>query len=450
VLDPGRVEPGGLHLHLRRRPVTSWNRWPVLRDQTVLDLKDRHAALPVVSRPYIAFGNGRSYSDVCLNEGGILLHTRQLDKFIAFDRASGRLACESGVLLSEILDLTVPRGWFLPVTPGTRQVTLGGAIANDVHGKNHHGAGSFGAHVLRLALRRSDGSLRICGPAQDPDWFAATVGGLGLTGIILWAEIQLVPITSRTMTAQARRFSSLQEFWAVNAEANAEWPYTVAWVDCMSSTRAGLGRGVFYCGRHAASDSGTAPRNGRTRRVGIDPPFSLINTASVRIFNEVYFRTHGATGVHTSDYQPFFYPLDGVDDWNRLYGRRGFFQYQCVLPFPEAMPALQLMLERIARSGEASFLAVLKTFGAGTPVGMLSFARPGVTLAVDFPNRGEATTRLLSSLDDVVLDAGGALYPAKDARMPAKLFNAGYPRAGEFVRFIDPMASSSFWRRVTA
>jgi FAD/FMN-containing dehydrogenase len=432
-----------------RSPITSWNRWPVLRHQTVLSLGDRHAPLPDLPRPFIAYGNGRSYSDVCLNDGGFLLDTRRLDKFISFDRANGRLACEAGVLLSEILDLVVPQGWFLPVTPGTRQVTVGGAIANDVHGKNHHRAGSFSRHVLQLGLRRSDGTLRICGPGQDRDWFSATVGGLGLTGVILWAEIQLTPISGPMMTTQARRFNNLDEFWSLNSEASAAWPYTVAWVDCISSTPGRLGRGVLFCGRHASESAADVTPSSRSWRIGVEPPFSLINKWSVSAFNGLYFRGHGTTRIDSSHYVPFFYPLDRVEDWNRLYGPRGFFQYQCVLPPQQAVSAVAVMLERIARSGEASFLAVLKTFGDAAPLGMLSFARPGVTLAVDFPNRGAATAQLFSSLDDIVMDAHGALYPAKDARMPAKVFQTGYPRASEFARFIDPKASSSFWRRVS-
>ena len=439
-----------LHDHgVKPSTYVAWNRWPVPGDQAVLTLSDRYAPLPDLPRSYIAYGNGRSYSDVCLNDGGFLLDTHRLDKFVSFDRDTGRLACEAGVLLSDLLELIVPHGWFLPVTPGTREITVGGAIANDVHGKNHHGAGTFSAHVQALGLRRSDGSLRVCGPSQNPDWFAATVGGLGLTGVILWAEIQLLRITSPMMTVQALRFRNLDEFWTVNATASAEWPYTVAWVDCMSARPGRLGRGVLFCGRHAAVVEPLTSRRGRPLRIGIDPPFSLINYPTVRAFNALYYRTHGSTGIGASHYAPFFYPLDGVQDWNRLYGPRGFFQYQCVLPFPQAVSAVATVLERIARSGEASFLAVLKTFGDARPVGILSFPRPGVTLAVDLPNRGERTLRLMRNLDDVVLEAGGALYPAKDARMPARLFRAGYPRFAEFARFIDPLASSGFWRRVS-
>jgi hypothetical protein len=249
---------------------------------------------------------------------------------------------------------------------------------------------------------------------------------------------------------QSLRFRNLEEFWPVNAQASAEWPYTVAWVDCMSARRDRLGRGVLFCGKHAAGSGPIVARRSRALRLGVDPPFSLINNPTVHAFNTLYFHTHGSTDVGSSHYVPFFYPLDGVQDWNRLYGPRGFFQYQCVLPFPQATTALATMLERVARSGEASFLAVLKTFGDARPVGLLSFPRPGVTLAVDFPNRGERTLRLMQGFDDIVLEAGGALYPGKDARMPARLFRAGYPRLEEFSRYLDPKASSGFWRRVSA
>ncbi|MGH8129865.1 MAG: FAD-binding oxidoreductase, partial [Steroidobacteraceae bacterium] len=233
--------------------MTAWNRWPVFRNQTVIRLHDRDAPLPQPGRPCIAHGNGRSYSDVCLNEGGYLLDTRAMDRFMTFDRDAGRICCEAGVLLADIVRLTVPQGWFLPVTPGTLQVTVGGAIANDVHGKNHHVAGSFGRHVRKLALRRSDGELKFCGSDIEPGWFAATVGGLGLTGVILWAELQLLAIDGEQMDLQSTRFESLDDFWAINDEATRHWPYTVAWLDCLARSRRGLGRGWLHCGRHATT-----------------------------------------------------------------------------------------------------------------------------------------------------------------------------------------------------
>lgn len=433
-----------------RRAVTAWNRWPVYRDQSVVRLYDRDSPLPALPRPFVAHGNGRSYSDVCLNDGGFLLDTCGLDKFISFDRAAGRLRCEAGVLLRDVVALVVPQGWFLPVTPGTLQVTVGGAIANDVHGKNHHVSGSFGRHVLQVGLRRSDGRLLTCGPDSQPGWFAATVGGLGLTGVILWAEMQLLPLPSETMLLRTRRFRCLEEFWTLNAEAGSSWPYTVAWVDCLSGSRRARGRGVLFCGRHAPKPAGRLSPPGRSLRMGFDPPASLVNRWTARLFNGAYYRAHGADRAGLCHYLRFFYPLDRIEDWNRLYGPRGFFQYQCVLPSPQAGTQLGEILARIAGSGQASCLAVLKTFGEFAPPGMLSFARPGVTLAVDFPNRGGSTVKLLQDLDDVVLAADGALYPAKDARMPARLFRAGYPRLAEFMPYVDPMISSSFWRRVTS
>ena len=260
-----------------RPAVTAWNRWPVFRDQTVIRLYDRDAPLPQPGKPCVAHGNGRSYSDVCLNDGGCLLDTRALDRFISFDRDTGRVCCEAGVLLADVVRLAVPQGWFLPVTPGTLQVTVGGAIANDVHGKNHHVAGSFGRHVRKLALRRSDGELKICCRDVEPSWFAATVGGLGLTGIILWAEIQLLAIEGEQMELQSTRFECLDDFWAINDEATGRWPYTVAWIDCLSQSRRGLGRGWLHCGRHARAIPRGADRPGASRRIPFEPPVSLVD-----------------------------------------------------------------------------------------------------------------------------------------------------------------------------
>ena len=432
-----------------REAVTAWNRWPVFRDQTVIRLHDRAAALPRPHSPCIAHGNGRSYSDVCLNDGGVLLDTRGLDRFIDFDPDSGVICCEAGVLLADIVRLAVPRGWFLPVTPGTLQVTVGGAIANDVHGKNHHIAGSFGRHVRKLALRRSDGELKTCSPSDEPAWFAATVGGLGLTGVILWAEIQLIAIASEQMELQSTRFGSLEDFWAINDQAMGRWTYTVAWLDCLARSRGKFGRGWLHCGRHAAASARGAARPGRSRRVPFEPPLSLVNRTSARLFNALYYRAPRAA-AGSGHFQPFFYPLDRIADWNRLYGPRGFLQYQCVLPPSTARQALPHVLRRIAASREAAFLGVLKTFGDFQAAGLLSFPRAGATLAVDFPHRGERSLRLFRDLDRIVHDAGGALYPAKDARMPATMFRAGYARMEEFTRYVDPMMSSSFWRRVSA
>ena len=427
--------------------LTAWGQLPAHCEtpaQRELWWSDRRAALPEGAGSLLAYGNGRSYGDVGLNSAGTLLHTRGLSRFIAFDDTTGRLVCEAGVLLSEILAVFLPRGWFLPVTPGTRYVTVGGAIANDVHSKNHHGAGTFGCHVQRFELLRSDGSRRVCSRGEHAEWFAATIGGLGLTGLITWAEIELRRIPGAHIDVVNRRFVGLDEFFAHNAELEARHEYTVAWIDCLAARP----RGIFMAGDHAETPgfTGAPARGDGGPAVPLTPPFSLINSLSLHAFNFAYYhRPVPAQGrVH---YAPFFYPLDGVRHWNRLYGRRGFFQYQFAVPVAERA-ALDEIFATIAASGQGSFLAVLKTFGDLPSPGILSFPKAGVTLALDFPNHGEATLALFSRLDAIVEAAGGRLYAAKDARMAGDFFRRSYPRLTEFSAYLDPRFASDFARRV--
>lgn len=427
----------------------SWNRLPRVEPQAAHALTNRQENLPdTLPRPFLAHGNGRSYGDVCLTETGSLLMTRGLDRFINFDPVQGVVRCEPGVTLGEVLALVVPHGWFLASTPGTRLATIGGAIANDVHGKNHHDVGSFGHHVRAFELWRSDGNVIECRPDQNGDWFRATIGGLGLTGLIRWAEIQLMPIQNPWMWVQSQRFSNLEEFWVLNREAEACWPYTVAWIDCLAKGKA-KGRGILLSGQHAAAQANLPAFKTGEKRVPFDPPFSLVNSLSLRAFNTLYYRQPLKPQGGLTHYAPYFYPLDAIQDWNRIYGRKGFYQYQCVIPPEHAEEAIAALLDTIAKHGEGSFLAVLKTFGSKSSLGMLSFPRPGTTLALDFPNRGGKTLRLLSELDIIVKQAGGALYPGKDARMPSSLFQAGYPEWQAFSEYIDPNFSSRFWQRVT-
>jgi FAD/FMN-containing dehydrogenase len=397
----------------------------------------------------LPFGNGRSYGDSCLNDGGSLIDARPLDRFVSFDAQSGLLHCEAGVLLSEILALTVPRGWFLPVTPGTQFVTLGGAIANDVHGKNHHRAGSFGNHVESLELLRSDGSRRHCSPGQNEGLFGATIGGLGLTGLITRAGIRLKPVAGPFIDQALVPFASIHDFFALAAGTDEQFEHTVAWVDC-SAAGSSLGRGILMCGNHASRPSTGESGSRHLLSIPVTPPVSLIGSWSLKLFNGLYFRLQrrkqGRSQVH---YRPFFYPLDNILSWNRIYGPRGFFQYQCAVPFGRGEAAIREMLERIGRSGAGSFLAVLKRFGGIQSPGILSFPRQGYTLALDFPNHGDRTLSLLESLDDVTREAGGAVYPAKDARMSPESFQTYYPQWRVFAGHKDPAFSSSFWRRVT-
>ena len=395
--------------------------------------------------PGLAHGMGRSYGDVCLNPNGTLWSTTGLDHFIAFDDETGRLVCEAGVLLRDIQRLAVPRGWMLPVTPGTQLATVGGAIANDVHGKNHHLFGCFGDHVVRMTLVRTDGEVIDCCPTQNPGWIAATVGGLGLTGVITRAEIRLRPVPGPWLDAETVPYGSLQEFFRLAEESQRDWEHTVSWFDCLAG---GGGRGIFMRARPV--DAGARPEPGQRRpAIPLASPISLVNRLSLRVFNAAYYRMQvRRAGRRLVHYEQFFYPLDGLLDWNRMYGRRGFFQYQCVVPSEVGTDAIRAMLVEIARSGDGSFLAVLKTFGDRLPIGMLSFPRPGATLALDFPNHGDRTRRLFGRLDAIVREAGGRLYAAKDARMPRDLFEAGYPRLSEYESYRDPGISSALSRRL--
>lgn len=429
-----------------RDDIRSWNRLPAVGHRHVLDVRTRNDRLPLPpgDETCIPFGNGRSYGDVCLNPGATVLRTRALDHLIAFDRARGRVTCEGGVLLADLLELVVPQGWFPAATPGTRFVTVGGCVANDVHGKNHHGTGSFGNHVHSFELLRSDGQRLTCSAEHNADWFAATIGGLGLTGLITQVTFDLLPVSNPFMITQGYRFATLDEFWRLNARAEREWPYTVAWIDCTRHS----GRGILFAGQHAPPQPELPPWKDHHRNVPVDLPFSCINSLSLRAFNEVYYRQKLPRGRHLTHYVPYFYPLDAVKNWNRIYGARGFYQYQCVLPPQVSAEGIADMMRQIADSGMGSFLAVLKTFGSCPARGLLSFPRPGATLALDFPNLGEKTLRLLNRLDSIVASAGGALYAAKDARMSGAMFRRGFPQWEKMLPFIDPRFSSGFWRRV--
>ena len=429
----------------------SWGRLP----RTLAQVHPWHWSSnppPWGTEPVLAYGLGRSYGDSCLNDGGVLVPTRSLDHLVAFDAATGELTCEAGVTLDEILQFAVPRGWFLPVVPGTKYVTVGGAIANDIHGKNHHRAGTFGRHVQWLELARSDGRRLHCSETKEPELFHATIGGMGLTGFIAQASIRLRPITSSAMEVVSRRFENLAGFFEIAGEADRDFEYTVAWVDCLARGKK-LGRGIFLAGNHATTSGTGELRGHRLPRAQwpFDLPEFALNRWSVKIFNELYYHKQWSAEKHGQiHYDPFFFPLDSIRDWNRLYGKRGFFQYQSVVPIRDGQAATAAMLERISHSGQASFLAVLKLFGDPVSPGIMSFPRPGITLALDFPNRGEATARLFEDLDAIVREAGGALYPAKDARMRGEDFRRFYPQWEAFSRQMDPGCSSSFWRRVMA
>lgn len=427
-------------------PYISWGRYPY-QEQQGIDFHWRPSALPNDGL-YLPQGNARSYGDSCMLQGGQVLSTRFMRRFMDFDAESGIVRCEAGVTLGEILQVAEPRGWFLPVTPGTKFATVGGSIANDVHGKNHHVAGTFGNHVIRFELLRSDGSTRLCSTSENPDWFQATIGGLGLTGFITWAEIQLKKVANPAVNVENIKYGNLGEFFQLSTDSEADYEYTVAWVDCLASGSM-LGRGHFSRANHARV---MQPRPAAPRlklSMPIDPPVSLINSLSLKAFNALYYHRQIEKRVdQTVHYDPFFYPLDHVHHWNRLYGPKGFLQYQCVVPMENSEPAIKELLERIGRANYGSFLAVLKVFGDVEAPGLLCFPRPGTTLALDFPYQGHRTMALFDQLDEVVVQAGGALYPAKDAHMKAEHFKLFYPAAENLKMFKDPQITSSFWQRV--
>ena len=418
--------------------LSGWGRYPVLdcRMETCRDPAE--AASRVIGRgSTIARGMGRAYGDAALNPTRTLSMLAS-DRFRAFDPATGLLTCEAGTRLSEILSVFVPRGWFPPVVPGTKFVSVGGMIAADVHGKNHHRDGAFGAHVTSLELALADGSVVTCSPSQNPDLFAATVGGMGLTGVILRATFRLVPVETAYLMAETRAAGDLDTAMALLAESEA-WPYTVAWIDCLATGRA-RGRSLIYRGRHATHADlpmgrRESPRPGHRDggiTVPLDMPGAALNGATVRAFNAAYYakgKAGAGARAQLVHYDPFFFPLDGIGAWNRLYGRRGFVQYQCVLPDAHSRAGLARLLDRIAVAGQGSFLAVLKRLGPGTDY--LSFPMAGYTLALDFPVR-TGTFALLDELDAIVADHGGRVYLAKDARAAPGRFAAGYPDLDRF------------------
>lgn len=400
-----------------------------------------------ISGSVLAYGKGRSYGDVCLNDGGTLLDLSRLDHFMDFDPATGLLKAEAGVTFAKILETFVPQGWFLPVTPGTQNVTVAGAVANDVHGKNHHKAGTFGCHVEAFELLRSSGERKICSRTQNADLFSATIGGLGLTGLILWVSFRLVKVGSSQIEMESVQFENLDEFCEL-AKSDKDYEYSVAWVDCFSQGNS-LGRGRLMRGNFASGGTLNLPSS-QSLDIPFELPGFLLNPFTMKTFNQFYYGLQKQKTVRKQiHYQPFFYPLDSIQNWNRLYGRDGFYQHQCVIPQNQSSAVMKIIFSKIAASGQASFLAVLKAFGAVKSPGMMSFPREGLTLALDFPNKGEKTLRLLDELDKIAADAGGAVNPSKDARMSAESFKAFFPQWKKFSAFIDPKFSSGFWRRVT-
>lgn len=427
----------------------NWNNYPKVKQQNIITPAWRDVTLfDNKIKSYLPHGNSRSYGDVALNQTGTLIKTTALNHLIEFDHDTGILRAEAGCLLNNILTLVIPKGWMLPVVPGTSYITLGGAVANDVHGKNHHSQGSFGCHVTQLELQCSDGKTYLCSQHQNTDYFAATIGGLGLTGFITWVEFQLMPIQTSGLDVIKCRFNTLDEFFQLSEKYSDQYEYTVAWLDTTSKGKA-FGRGYFSAANHSNTFIKPQKKNKKHNVPFYFPSFTLNKVSASAFNNMVYHTAPKQLKQYQQDMLSYLFPLDNLLHWNRIYGRKGFLQYQFVLPkSSDYERGLDEILNLIVTSGQSSFLSVLKMFGEKKSAGLLAFPEAGVTLALDFPFNGKKTLALLTQLDAVVQQYQGKLYPAKDARMSADSFRQFYPRWQEFQAFIDPQFNSDFARRV--
>jgi FAD/FMN-containing dehydrogenase len=394
----------------------------------------------------LAYGNGRSYGDSCQNRSGHVVDMRPMNRILSFDPETGLLRAEAGAMLSDIIEAAGPYGWFPAVVPGTRFVTLGGAIANDVHGKNHHRRGTFGCHVEAITLLRSDGTQHDCRADRNGDLLRATIGGMGLTGLILEATIRLMKVGSADVEESVTAFSSLEAYFDLAEEADARNEYAVAWIDQPAGGRE-TGRGLLLTANHA-HEGAFRPAGPARLGVPFQPPLNVLNGASIRLFNRAYrWAKVRGNAPRRAHYAGYFFPLDGVRHWNRLYGPLGLHQHQSVVPEAAARETVPTLLAAAREAGEASFLTVLKRFGAVSSPGLFSFPRAGYTLTLDFPNRGKKTLQLLARLDELTVSVGGAVNPYKDARMGPEVFAASFPRWSELEQWRDPAFMSDFWRR---
>jgi decaprenylphospho-beta-D-ribofuranose 2-oxidase len=425
---------GGLSIE----PVSGWGRHPVTLGTVE---RPERLSLPPDGSPVLPRGLGRSYGDAAVPAvaGARVLETVRADRVLAFDAGSGALTCEAGLALDEIVRVFLPRGWFPPVTPGTRFVTIGGCVACDVHGKNHHRDGSFGSFVDRLVVEVADGRVVECGPHRERELFLATVGGMGLTGLITEVTLRLRPVESGWMAVETAAVPGLAAMLDGLRDAAKDWAYTVGWIDCLARGAA-LGRGILMRGRHAGREEAPSgpPPEPRRFAVPVNAPEWLLSPVLMRAFNSAYYRNHArhpGDSARIVPYHGFFYPLDAIGEWNRLYGRRGFLQYQCVVP-RAAGAAVAELLQRLAAAGAASFLAVIKDCGPESDA-YLSFPLEGTTLALDLPYRGPATEALVHELNAVVIAAGGRVYLAKDAVTRAEDFALMVPRLAQWRRIRD-------------
>ena len=428
--------------------LSGWGRYPRRLSTTVCP-DDISGTVPPREGKVIARGQGRSYGDAALLDDGLVMLTERLAQVGSLDETTGVLTAQAGLTLEAVISEFLPRGWFPAVVPGTRFVSLGGCVAADIHGKNHHRDGTFGAHVKEFELVLADRSRHRCSPDSNAELFWSTIGGMGLTGIISEVALQLVPVQSSYMVVQHHQTRDLDGSFEVFSDAAWDDHYTVAWIDSMSKGPQ-LGRSVLMRGRHASLDDlperqrkRPFTRPSRQTNLGFDFPSWTLNSLSMAAFNELYYRLQGRR-QHSfiAGYEGFFFPLDRIGNWNRIYGKRGFVQYQCVLPLNEAYQGMRKLLETLAAARRSSFLSVLKRFGPQGP-GLLSFPFEGYTLTLDLPVSDPELFPFLDRLDEIVLKHAGRVYLAKDARLKPAAFRAMYPRLDEWLeikRKIDPQS----------
>lgn len=426
-----------------KRKIAGWGNFPsIYSEETEISSQNSTDKIASISGSLIPRGAGRSYGDASLANS--VVTTSRFNKTLSFDTSNGIFSCESGKLLYQVLDETVPNGFFLPVTPGTKFVTVGGAIAADIHGKNHHVDGCFSQHVLSFSLLFADGSIKTCSRDENTELFWATCGGMGLTGIILKATFELKPIETSKIIKRTIKCDNLDEV-ITQLLQHEKYTYSVAWIDC-GTTGKNLGRSLLYLGEHA--NKADVPDDDlskyKTPKPKIGLPFNLpnwtLNKFTVKAFNALYYgKVRKKDSTDIVGFEPYFYPLDLVNNWNRLYGSNGFAQYQFVLPMNEAKEGMTKVLKEIAHSGQSSFLAVLKLFGAQNE-GWLSFPKRGLQLALDFPIN-KKSLELMDRLDDMIMEMNGRSYLAKDSRMKKAFFESSYPRLNDFKQLlsqIDP------------
>lgn len=422
-----------------KKLITNWNNYPVVEAREISFDYEKEISSKL-SQTSIPHGNGRCYGDASLSSD--VISTLRYDKVLAFDEVNGIITCQSGLLLSDLLQITVPRGWFLPVTPGTKFITVGGAVASDVHGKNHHVDGAFSRHVVSMSVLTGTGETLVCSATAHADLFWATCGGMGLTGIILEVKFRLKRINTAYIRQKQIKARNLDEIMAL-FEQNSMYTYSVAWIDCLKTGR-NFGRSILMLGEHATvdevnTDKVLLPKEKSLVTVPFYFPSFVLNGLSVRAFNALYYaKNYKKVMDSVVHYDGFYYPLDSILGWNKIYGKKGFVQYQFVLPLGASKEGLIDILTRINRRGTGSFLAVLKLFGEQDD--LISFPMKGYTLALDFPIQ-PGLFAFLDELDEMVAGYGGRIYLSKDARMKSEIFWKTYPHAGKFkeiLRKFDP------------